>query len=339
MLPVISMSFRRKPESTLHATKRSKDGSRPSPGLRRDDNFSLGRGDGRVTQALTLIAAPGETALAGIAATVREALQARVDWLAPGEACDLFFDGQDAATAEALARRMIGDAPIDVVVQPAEHRRKRFLAADLESTIIENEMLDELAEFVGMRDEVAAITRRAMNGELDFERALTARVALLRGLPASVLDEAAARIRLMPGARALVATMRAAGARTLLVSGGFTAFAEPIAAQLGFDRFVCNRLDIADGRIAGTVSPPIVTREVKHKALLTLARENAILPAEALAIGDGANDLPMLHAAGIGIAFRAKPAVAAAARFRLDHADLTGILYAQGYRRTEFAVD
>ncbi|HEX3537508.1 MAG TPA: phosphoserine phosphatase SerB [Stellaceae bacterium] len=280
---------------------------------------------------VTLIAAPGEAALSAIVA----ALPAQLDWLAPETACDLYFEGLDATATETLARQVIGDAPIDLLVQPAGARRKRLLAADLESTIIENEMLDELAEFIGKRAEVSEITRRAMNGELDFEQALAARVALLKGLPASVLDEAAARIRLMPGARELVATMRASGARTLLVSGGFSVFAEPIAAQLGFDCVVCNRLDIAHGKIAGTVAPPIVTRETKRDALVALANESSIALADTAAIGDGANDLPMLHAAGLGIAFHAKPAVAAAARCRLDHADLTGVLYAQGYRREE----
>lgn len=288
-----------------------------------------------MSRVLTLIAGRGAPPLPDVVAAIGGSLEARPNWLAPDIACDLFFDGQKAAAAEAIARKAIGSAPIDVLVQPVAGRRKRLLAADLEATIIENEMLDELAEFVGLREQVAEITRRAMNDELDFAEALSARVALLKGLPASVLDEAAERIRLMPGARELVATMHAAGARTLLVSGGFTAFAEPIAAQLGFDRLVCNRLDMADGELAGTVSPPIVTRETKREALIALARESDMPLSDTLAIGDGANDLPMLLSAGLGIAFRAKPAVAAAARFRLDHADLTGVLYAQGYRRGE----
>jgi phosphoserine phosphatase len=222
-----------------------------------------------------------------------------------------------------------------VLVQPAEGRRKRVFVADLESTIIENEMLDELADFVGLRAHVAEITRRAMNGELDFAAALAERVALLRGLPARVLDEAASRIRLMPGARALLATLRRAGVRTALVSGGFTVFAERVAAELGFDRVVANRLDIADDRLAGTVAAPILTRETKRDTLRELARQTGVPLAATLAIGDGANDLPMLETAGLGIAFHAKPAVAAASRWRLDHADLTGVLFAQGYRREE----
>lgn len=291
------------------------------------------------THILTLIAAAdGKAQLLNIGVRVARELRGSTapDWLASGVACDIAVSGMDAAAAEAVTRAAIGDASIDVLVQPAEGRRKRLLAADLESTIIENEMLDELADFVGMRAEISEITRRAMNGELDFEQALAARVALLRGLPASVLDEAAGRIRLMPGARELLATMRASGARTLLVSGGFSVFVDPIARDLGFDRRLCNRLEIADGKIAGTVVPPIVTRETKRHALLALAAEHDIPLADTVAIGDGANDLPMLDAAGLGIAFRAKPAVAAAARWRLYHADLTGVLYAQGYRREQF---
>jgi phosphoserine phosphatase len=289
-------------------------------------------------EVVTLIAGPrGELALADVVSAVAATLRATPDWLAPGRACDLAFKGIEPSTAETAARQAIGGAPIDVLVQPAAGRRKRVFVADLESTIIENEMLDELAEFVGLREHVAEITRRAMNGELDFAAALAERVALLKDLPETVLAEAATRIRLMPGARALLATLRSAGVTTALVSGGFTVFAEPIVAELGFDRLVANRLDVADGRIAGTVAAPIVTREAKRDALLALARECGVPLDATLAVGDGANDLPMLEAAGLGIAFRAKPAVAAAARWRIDHADLTALLYAQGYRQQEIS--
>jgi phosphoserine phosphatase len=199
-------------------------------------------------------------------------------------------------------------------------------------------MLEELADFVGLRARVAEITRRAMNGEIDFAGALAERVLMLKGLSATMLDKAASRIRLMPGARALLATSRAAGVRTALVSGGFSVFAGGIAAELGFDRVVANRLDIAGGRIAGTVAAPIVTGATKRDALLALAEECAVSRSATLAVGDGANDLAMLGAAGLGIAFRAKPAVAAAARWRIDHADLTALLYAQGYRAGEIIV-
>jgi phosphoserine phosphatase len=271
----------------------------------------------------TLISTPG----------AEDALRAAVtglsvDWLGAG-ACDV-----TGAAAEAV-RTAIGDKPIDMIVQPAEGRRKNLLVADLESTIIENEMLEELADFLGLRAPVAEITRRAMNGEIDFVGALNERVALLRGMPESMLGEAAARIRLMPGARSLIATLRRAGVKTALVSGGFTVFADRVAAELGFDRVVANRLDVAGGQLAGTVQPPIVTGATKRETLLSLAAEFGLSLAETMAVGDGANDLPMLGAAGLGIAFHAKPAVAAASRWRIDHADLTALLYAQGYREKE----
>jgi phosphoserine phosphatase len=288
------------------------------------------------TFILTLIAGPGAAGLLpDVVAAVGPALPlGEPHWLAP-EACDLPLTTTEPQAAEAMARVLIGDAAVDVLVQPPDGRRKQLLVADLESTIIENEMLDELADFIGLRAHVAEITRRAMNGELDFTAALAERVALLRGLPAAVIDEASNRIRLMPGARELVATLRATGVCTALVSGGFTVFAERVAVELGFDRVVANRLDIAGDRLAGTVRSPIVTRETKRDTLLALAAQCGVTPEATLAIGDGANDLPMLQAAGLGVAFHAKPTVAAACRWRIDHADLTAVLYAQGYRAEE----
>jgi phosphoserine phosphatase len=284
---------------------------------------------------VTLIAgSAGSARLPAIAAQISQALKAPIDWLAPGRACDIATHSSDA-DASAIAQASIGDLPIDVLVQPAAGRRKRLLVADLESTIIENEMLEELADFLGLRTLVAEITRRAMNGEIDFAAALAERVALLRGLPVSVLDDAARRIRLVPGAQALIATLKRAEVTTALVSGGFTVFAEPIAARLGFDRVVANGLDIADGKLAGTVSAPLVTGATKRDTLIALTGARGLSLDATMAIGDGANDLPMLQAAGLGIAFRAKPAVAAAARWRVDHGDLTAMLYAQGYRAAE----
>jgi phosphoserine phosphatase len=289
--------------------------------------------------ALTLIAGAADCGLSGLAASVAAALAIKAEpvWLAPDEACDFIIDASDPAAIAGAARGVIRSTPVDILVQPVAGRRKRLLVADLESTVIENEMLDELALILGVGPQVAEITRRAMNGEIDFVEALGARVALLAGIDARILETAAARIRLTPGARTLVATMRRGGAITALVTGGFTVFADRVGAELGFDCIVANRLEVVGGRVTGKVLPPIVTGETKRETLLAIAAQRGIPLAQAIAVGDGANDVPMLTTAGIGIAFRAKPAVAAAARWRLDHADLTGLLYAQGYRKAEFA--
>jgi phosphoserine phosphatase len=287
---------------------------------------------------LTLIAGPhGASDLPRLVAAIADAVRIPVEpiWLSPGEACDLIFDARCSTAVEGLARSLIDRTEIDALVQPLKGRRKRILIADMEATIIENEMLDELADFRGCRPQIADITRRAMNGEIDFVAALDARVALFAGMEDRVLEEVAGRIRLTPGARALTATMRAAGAVTMLVSGGFGIFAERVAAELGFDHVLANRLDIAAGRIAGTVQQPIVTGETKRQALLALAEELRIPLDQTMAVGDGANDLQMLAAAGIGVAFHAKPMVAARTRHRIDHADLNSLLYVQGYRRDE----
>jgi phosphoserine phosphatase len=288
---------------------------------------------------LTLIAGAGGCGLSRIAVAVAEALaiEAEPVWLAPGEACDLILDAPDPRTIAQAARDAIGAAAVDILVQPAAGRRKQLLVADLESTIIENEMLDELAAILGIGPQVSEITRRAMNGEIDFVAALEARVALLAGIDTRTLEAAAVRIRLTPGAHTLVATMRRDGALTALVTGGFRIFADRVARELGFDRVVANRLEVVGRRLTGKLLPPIVTGQTKREALLMLAAACGIPLAQTIAVGDGANDLATLSAAGIGVAFRAKPAVAAAARWRLDNADLTGLLYAQGYRKTEFA--
>ena len=230
-----------------------------------------------------------------------------------------------------------GEAGIDWAVLPAHGRRKRLLVADMDSTMVEGETLDELAKEAGVGERVAAITARAMNAELDFEAAVRERVGLLAGLPLAAAERVLARIHPAPGARAAVATMRASGAHCMLVSGGFTLFADPVGAELGFDEVLANRLEARDGRLTGRVLTPVLGRDAKRRALE--GRRNALgLAAEdTLAVGDGANDLAMLGAAGLGVAFRAKPAVASQARVRVDRAGLAALLYLQGYRRDEFA--
>lgn len=251
-------------------------------------------------------------------------------WLAKGVACD-FTTALLPEDAEKAVREVVEEVTLDIVAQPAEGRRKRLLVADMESTIIENEMLDELADEFGLREEIAAITARAMRGELDFEGAIRERVAMLAGLDEQSLVRSKEKIRIMPGARELVATMKAHGADCALVSGGFDFYTRHIRTQLGFDTDQANRLEIRDGKLTGAVIPPILGREAKKTALQRLAAERGISVDEAITVGDGANDLDMLAAAGIGVAFRAKPVVADAARFRVDYGDLRALLYIQGY--------
>ena len=240
--------------------------------------------------------------------------------------------------AEALRARLA--APIDVAVQPAAGRRKRLLVADMDSTMIGEECIDELAGVLGLKEKVAAITEQAMRGEIAFEGALRERVALLAGIDTAVIDRLLAdTIRLTPGARTLVQTMRRHGAHTALVSGGFTAFAGPVAARLGIDEVRANTLAIAGGRLTGRVVEPILGAGAKRDRLEALTRELRLARTETLAVGDGANDLAMLAAAGRGVAFHAKPTVAAAADARIDHGDLTALLYYQGYRASEFVHD
>jgi len=227
---------------------------------------------------------------------------------------------------------------IDVVIQPAVNRKKRLFVADMDSTMIEQECVDELAAFAGLKEHVARITERAMRGEIEFPPALRERVALLKDLPATVVDDVLQKhIRLMPGGPTLVMTMKKQGAYTCLVSGGFTLFTGKIAAKIGFDEHRGNRLVVEGGKLAGTVEEPILGSEAKLAALKELAAKLKIELADTLAVGDGANDLPMLRAAGLGVAYRAKPAVAAEAAARIEHGDLTALLYLQGYRREEFA--
>lgn len=256
-------------------------------------------------------------------------------WVEPDIACDLLFSASPSAARGAL-EGLVGDA--DLVVQGEAGRRKRLLVADMDSTMITVECIDELADYAGLKAEVAAVTERAMRGELEFEGALRERVALLKGLEEGVLDRChAERVRITPGAEALVRTMRREGAYCLLVSGGFTRFADKVAEQIGFDRAIANSLGLAGGRLSGTVADPIVGAEAKRQALIDAAGENEVELADVLAIGDGANDIPMLESAGLGVAYHAKPKVAEMAAARIDHNDLSALLYAQGWSRREWA--
>jgi phosphoserine phosphatase len=261
------------------------------------------------------------------------------DWLAPGIACDIPYSGIDADRMDGTMRRWLGDQPFDFLAQQAVGRRKRLLVADMDSTMISVECIDELADYVGRRAEIAAITERAMRGEIDFVAALRARAAMLRGLDASVFAAIfLERIKPNSGARALVGTMRAHGAYTVLVSGGFTEFTSRVRQAIGFDADQANRLIVADGKITGEVAEPVLDANAKLTALHRFSAERGHGLAAAIAVGDGANDLAMLQAAGLGVAYRAKPVVAAAAQARIDHGDLTALLYLQGYRRAEFVM-
>ena len=292
-----------------------------------------------MSNVLTLIGAPSlsnESAAAAHSAVAGLAIDAEdPDWLAPGIACDIAFEGPDTTTIEAAVRQRLGDAPVDVVIQPTAGRRKRLLIADMDSTIIEGESLDDLAVIAGVGDKVAAITARAMNGEIDFKGALKERVGLLRDLPEATLEQAYEGVVPTPGAEALVRTMAANGAFTALVSGGFRFFTGRIRERLGFDHDEANTLEIVDGKLTGHVVEPILNRDGKAAALVRLCRERGLPTADALAVGDGANDLTMIQRAGLGVAFHAKSSVRKAAPARIDHGDLTALLYLQGYRTEE----
>ena len=294
------------------------------------------------TAVLSLIAAPGSAALGeDVVERACGAIgAARTDgtWLAHGEAWEIPVSHDPSLKSRVGAEIASRPVDINVLVARGRSRRKSLLVADMESTIIEQECLDELAEYAGIRPRIAAITERAMRGELDFEAALKERVGLLAGLDASILQEIYdRRVSLMPGATTLIATLKAHGAYCALVSGGFTFYTEKIAQRLGFDTQQANTLEVAAGKIAGTVATPILGREAKLSALQRLAGELGVEEADALATGDGANDLAMIKAAGLGVAFRAKPLVAAEAAASVRHGDLTALLYLQGYRREDFA--
>jgi phosphoserine phosphatase len=288
----------------------------------------------------TLVANPSNPVLSPeIAEHASDAVKASgLYWLADGIACDIVLaDGSDRQAVEANLHAVIASNPIDLVIQEQETRRKKLLIADMDSTMIGQECIDELAAEVGLKEKVAAITARAMNGEIAFEPALRERVALLKGLPISVVDEVIAkRITLTPGGLELIATMKSKGYYTALVSGGFTVFTSRIAATLGFDENRANLLLEEDGLLSGHVAEPILGKQAKVDALNDIATRLGISPEEAIAVGDGANDLGMLHLAGSGVALHAKPAVAAEADMQINHGDLTALLYIQGYRKTDF---
>jgi len=298
----------------------------------------------------TLISAPNRPAVTDVLArkAARYLPHGRpVDWLAPGAALDVAFLVEDAEPGEVPAllqdmagdlREIIGGEAVDIVIQPQDNRRKKLLVADMDSTMIGQECIDELADYAGVKSQVADITARAMRGELEFAPALRERVALLKGMPAAIVETVLAeRIRLTPGGPTLVATMRANGAYTCVVSGGFTAFTVSLAAAMGFDEQRANTLLVdGGGRLTGEVAEPVLGREAKRDTLLELRARLQLDPDDTLAIGDGANDLPMIQAAGLGVAFHGKPVVREAAAARIDHGDLTALLYAQGYRREEF---
>lgn len=301
------------------------------------------------SHTLVLTAAPGSGAVTEsvtrAAAGAFDAPRSDAKWLSHGDAWELPIAIPQGAggLARAIAAA-IGDPPVDIniVAGAGAERRKRLLCADMESTVIEQELIDEIAGLAGCRAEIAAVTASAMRGEIDFEASLMRRVALFAGLEARRLDEILQRVTLMPGAEALVKTMRANGARCALISGGFTIFAERIGERLGFDAVVANGLEIENGRLTGRVAEPILGPQGKADALRRLALDTHVALSDTLAVGDGANDLAMIAAAGLGVAFRAKPVLAEQARASetgavIQHGDLTALLYLQGYSRESLA--
>jgi phosphoserine phosphatase len=296
-----------------------------------------------MTQILVLTSNPSNGALAEeIYRNLRQALACEFGEAAPPRRLDADSAAEfhpregDGDRLVAFARGVLCDAKLDVNAVPAEGRRKKLLVADMESTLIENEMLDDIAHLLGIGERVATITRRAMNGELDFRAALAERVALLAGQNAAILERAAEGIKAIPGGATLARTMKANGALTAIVSGGFTFFTGRVRQALGFERDFANTLLLDGGRLAGKVAEPVLGREAKLATLERLAAELGVGPRAAIAVGDGANDLAMLGAAGMGVAFRAKPVVAAQAKLRIDYGDLTALLFLQGYAADAF---
>jgi phosphoserine phosphatase len=284
---------------------------------------------------LCLIANPTDPALdSALVTAIQHETGGEINWLHQRIACEIH--SPKAADTIEIARVHIGARAVDAALVPSEKRRKQVLVADMDSTMIEQECIDELADAVGIKAEVAAITERAMNGELDFEQALRHRVGLIKGLERRVIEEIRReRITLAPGGRALVHTMKAYGAFTSLVSGGFTFFADYIARRIGFDEAIANVLEFDGDVLTGTVANPIVDKSTKLSRLQSLASERGLDTSATIAVGDGANDLDMIKAAGIGVALHAKPTVAQQAQVRINHGDLTALLYLQGFEEED----
>jgi phosphoserine phosphatase len=301
--------------------------------------------------AVVITAAPGarvldDAARHTVAACLAPAPVIDNRWLAEGDAFEILFAADDAiaripamAPIKAAIARALGPRPVDINIidDDLAHRRKKLLVADMDSTIIQQECIDEIADVIGLKPKIAAITERAMRGELQFEDALRERLGLLKGIGTADLERVyRERVTLMPGAKTLIATMRKHGAYTALVSGGFTFFTSRVRAATGFDVDHSNTLGLLDGKLTGEVAGPILGKEAKLATLEHYRASRGLVPADTLAAGDGANDLMMIKAAGLGVAFRAKPIVSAEAAASITHGDLTALLYLQGYRREEF---
>jgi len=292
---------------------------------------------------VTLIADPAKEKLSrGLVSDVRKRIEAASagvgeDWLADGEAIDFFFDLKDMKALKVGLKSLLADRPFDWAILPRYGRKKRLLISDMDSTMIGQECIDELADAIGIGEQVAAITERAMNGELDFKEALAHRVALLAGMDAGELERVyKERITPTPGAKTLVATMRKHGAFTLLVSGGFSYFTKRVADAIGFHGDMANTLEIVDNKLTGEVTPPILDKEAKLNTLNAACAQMKLEPSQTMAVGDGANDLPMLKAAGLSVGYRAKELVRKEVTAAINHTDLTSALYFQGYKKAEF---
>ena len=267
-------------------------------------------------------------------------ISGELNWLSENEACEVAFTAHesfDATATEMTVRAALSDFAIDIAFVPALNRKKKLLVADMDSTIIQQECIDELADVAGIGHKVADITARAMTGELDFQDALRARLTLLKDLPEqAIIEVISKRLTFTPGARTLVQTMKANGAITALLSGGFTHFSSYVSKFCGFDEHQANILEIKDGKLTGSAIEPIMDKDQKKRSLAQLTVMNGMTFADTMAVGDGANDLPMLLRSSMGVALHGKPKVRNGAKYRIDHGDLTSLLYLQGYKRDEF---